>query len=120
MSIQQYEEALQGKLLLPTNELYEEKRQIWNSAVQTKPAAIVVCKTEQDVVEAVNYANARGLTIAVKGGGHHLAGFAVAEGSVVIDLSTMKTITVDEEAKTVEVAAGVKSGELTEKFKSMV
>ena len=113
MSIQQYEEALKGKLLLPTNELYEEKRQIWNSAIQSKPAAIIVCETEQDVVEAVNYANARGLTIAIKGGGHHLAGFAVAEGSVVVDLSEMKTITVNEETKTVEVAGGIKAGELT-------
>ena len=92
MSIQQYEQALQGKLLLPTNELYEEKCQIFNSAIQSKPAVIIVCETEQDVVKAVNYANARELTIAVKGGGHHLAGFAIAEGSVVIDQSAMKTI----------------------------
>ena len=113
MSIQQYEQALQGKLLLPTNELYEEKCQIFNSAIQPKPAVIIVCETEQDVVVAVNYANARSLTIAVKGGGHHLAGFAIAEGSVVIDQSAMKTITINEETKTVEVAAGVRAGELT-------
>ena len=113
MSIQQYEQALQGKLVLPTSELYDEKRQIWNSAVQSKPEAIIICETEQDVAEAVNYANARGLTIAVKGGGHHLAGFAVAEGSVVIDMSAMKTITVNEETKTVEVEAGIRAGELT-------
>lgn len=113
MSIQQYEQALQGKLLLPTNELYEEKCQIFNSAVQSKPAAIIVCETEQDIVEAVNYANARGLTIAIKGGGHHLAGFAIAEGSVAIDMSAMKTMTINEETKTVEAEAGVKAGELT-------
>lgn len=113
MSIQQYEQALQGKILLPTNELYEEKLQIFNSAIQSKPAAIIVCETEQDVVEAVNYANAKELTIAVKGGGHHLAGFAIAEGSVVIDQSAMKTITTNEATKTVEVEAGVRAGELT-------
>ena len=113
MSIQKYEQALQGKILLPSNELYEEKLQIFNSAIKSKPAAIIACETEQDVVEAVNYANARGLTIAVKGGGHHLAGFAIAEGSVVIDQSEMKNIKVNEETNTVEVAAGVRAGEVT-------
>ena len=57
-------------------------------------------------------AKAQNWSIAVKGGGHHLAGFAVAEGSLVIDTSNMKSIQVNENLKTVEVAAGVKSGEL--------
>lgn len=108
----QVEHGLGKQLILPTSEGYEERRQIFNSAIDFKPAAIVVCETEQDVVEAVKLAKAQNWSVAVKGGGHHLAGFSVAEGSLVIDMSNMKTIHVNESLKTVEVAAGVKSGEL--------
>ena len=112
MSNIQVEHELGSKLILPGSEQYDERRQIFNSAIDTKPAAMAVCDTEQDVAAAVKLAKAQNWSIAVKGGGHHLAGFAVAEGSLVIDTSNMKSIQVNENLKTVEVAAGVKSGEL--------
>jgi len=108
----QVEHELGSKLVLPNSDQYEERRQIFNSVIDYKPAAIVVCETEQDVVASVKLAKAQKWSVAVKNGGHHLAGFAVAEGSLVVDITNMKSIQVNENLKTVEVAAGVKSGEL--------
>ena len=105
-------EQLAGKILLPGEENYEGKRQVWNSAIDRKPAAIVVCENEQDVVAAVQYAKENGWTVSIRCGGHHVAGFAVAEGGLMIDVSQLKGIVVDRERKVVEVEAGVTSGEL--------
>lgn len=101
------------KLISLEDAQYDVKRQIFNSAIDFHPAAIAVCESSEDVVEAVQLAKANDWTVAVRGGGHHLAGFAVAQDSLVIDLSAMKQIVVNEETQTVSVEAGIKAGELT-------
>lgn len=101
------------KLISQEDAQYDVKRKIFNSAIDFKPTAIALCESTEDVVEAVQLAKTNQWTVAVRGGGHHLAGFAVAQHSLVIDLSAMKAIAVDEVHQTVTVEAGVKAGELT-------
>lgn len=104
---------LNGHFITQAHEQYEKSRQIWNAAIDQKPLAIVYCENEEQVVEAVKVAREHGLTISVRSGGHHIAGFAVADGSLTIDVSNIKTIAVDIEHHTITVGAGVKTGELT-------
>jgi FAD binding domain/Berberine and berberine like len=101
-----------GALLLPGEEGYDEARRVWNGAIDRKPALIARCAGADDVVEAVRFARERDLLISVRGGGHSVAGHAVCDGGVMIDLSLMKAIRVDPAAKTARAAGGVLWGEL--------
>ncbi|MFD1039763.1 FAD-binding oxidoreductase [Virgibacillus byunsanensis] len=101
------EEKLQtGHIILPDHELYEEKRKVWNGLINRYPAAIFECKSEEDVVSAVIYAQKKNLEISVRGGGHHLAGTAVCDDGVMIDLSSMNAVAVDAKRGFVEVEGG--------------
>lgn len=91
---------------------YDAARRIWNGAIDKHPALIVRCGGVSDVVEAVRYARAHELPVAVRGGGHNIAGNAVCDGGLVIDLSSMKGIRVDPQARTVRAEGGVTWGEL--------
>ena len=84
---------------------------MWNGLVDKRPAAILMCAKQEDVVEAVNAARASGLTLAVRGGGHSVAGASVCDGGLVIDLSRMKAVSVDPEQRTVRAEAGLRLGE---------
>ena len=87
-------EALKGKLtgtvILPEDDLYESARKVWNATIDKHPALIVRCATTSDVVCAVNFAKDNGLALAVRGGGHNIAGSAMCDDGVVVDLSLMK------------------------------
>jgi FAD/FMN-containing dehydrogenase len=100
-------ERFRGALLRPGEEGYDEARRIWNGAIDRHPALIARCAGADDVVEAVRYATDRGLPLSVRGGGHAVAGHAVAEGGVMVDLSLMKAITVDPAARTARAAGGL-------------
>ena len=76
----------------PTEEGYDEARRIWNGAIDRYPALIARCAGADDVVTAVRFARERDLLISVRGGGHAVAGHAVCDGGVMIDLSLMKAI----------------------------
>lgn len=112
MSSSKLENLFGSKLARPNEALYEEKRKIWNSAIDKNPALIVVCETEEDVVDAVKLAKENQWSISVRSGGHHIGGFAVCEGGLMIDVSNMNKIAVDVERKVVEVESGAKSGEV--------
>ena len=84
-----------GALLRPGEEGYDEARRIWNGAIDRRPALIARCAGADDVVEAVRFARERDLLVSVRGGGHAVAGHAVCDGGVMIDLSLMKAIRVD-------------------------
>jgi FAD/FMN-containing dehydrogenase len=110
-----YEELatrLRGELILPTDPAYDEARAVYNAMIDKYPAAVVRCRDTADVVAAVTFARAQGLEIAVRGGGHHAAGFGVWDGALVIDLSAMRGTTVDPEAHTVRVDAGATWGDV--------
>src|SRR5690242_8138753 len=88
-----------GEVLLPTDTGYDAARSVWNGAIDRRPAVIVRCLNSADVAQAIAFARRAGLEIAVRGGGHNYAGFAVCEGGVMIDLSRMNGVTVDPTAR---------------------
>ena len=110
----QFGSGLRGELLPPGEAEYEEARSLWNGVIDRRPALIVRCAVVEDVVACVNFARENGLLLAVRGGGHNVAGTASAEGGLVVDLSAMKSIEVDPERRTVRAGAGVTIGELDE------
>ena len=109
--IERLSTRLGGGVFLPKSDGYETARQVWNGLVDRRPAAIMMCAKREDVVEAVNAARASGLTLAVRGGGHSVAGASVCDGGLVIDLSRMKAVSVDTEQHTVRAEAGLRLGE---------
>jgi FAD/FMN-containing dehydrogenase len=96
-----------GALLQPGEEGYDEARRVWNGAIDRRPALIARCAGADDVVEAVRFARERDLLISVKGGGHAVAGHAVCDDGVMIDLSLMKAVSVDPSARTARAAGGM-------------
>jgi FAD/FMN-containing dehydrogenase len=86
---------------------YEEARRIWNSLFDAHPAVIVRPRCEKEVAAAVQYARARNLEIAIKGGGHHAAGYASTEGGMLFDMSGLRTISVDPGSRVVHAGAGL-------------
>jgi FAD/FMN-containing dehydrogenase len=96
-----------GALLRPGEEGYDEARRIWNGAIDRRPALIARCVGVDDVVAAVRFARDHDLPIAVRGGGHAVAGHAVCDDGLMIDLSLMKAITVDPVTRTARAAGGL-------------
>jgi FAD/FMN-containing dehydrogenase len=105
-------ESFRGELLLPTSPGYDTARRIWNGAFDRRPACIARCTGVADVVAAVRFARERDLVVAVRSGGHGVAGHAMCDGGLVIDLSPMKGVRVDPQARTATAQAGVLWGEL--------
>ncbi len=112
--VERFGSGLRGELLRPGEADYEEARALWNGVIDRHPALIVRCAVVEDVVACVNFARENDLLVAVRGGGHNVAGTASAEGGLVIDLSDMKSIEVDPAGRTVRAGAGVTIGELDE------
>jgi hypothetical protein len=110
--VQRFEASLRGGVLLPGTAAYDAARRVHNAMIDKRPALIVRCAGVSDVVNAVNFARENGLLVAVRGGGHNVAGMAVCDGGIVIDLSRMKGIRVDPPGRTVRAEAGVTWGEL--------
>ncbi len=108
-----------GALLRPGEEGYDEARRVWNGAIDRHPALIARCAGADDVVEAVKFARARDMLVSIRGGGHAVAGHAVCDGGVMIDLSLMKAVHVDAEERTVRAAGGVLWGELDRQTQSV-
>ena len=101
-----------GALLRPGEEGYDEARRVWNGAIDRRPALIARCAGADDVVEAVRFAREQDLPVSVRGGGHAVAGHAVCDDGVMIDLSLMRSVRVDPQARTARAAGGVLWGEL--------
>jgi FAD/FMN-containing dehydrogenase len=87
--------GLRGPVLLPADPGYDAARRVFNAMIDRRPAAIAQCLGTADVAHAVNFARIHGLRVSVKGGGHNVAGQAIAEGGLVIDLSGMRAVRVD-------------------------
>ena len=103
---------IRGQVLLPGTSGYERARRVFNAMIDRRPAAIVRCTRADDAVTAVRFARSHALPLAVKGGGHGVAGNAVCEGGLVLDLSPMKHVHVDAGCRTVTAEAGVTLREL--------
>src|SRR3989442_2633419 len=110
-AIDQLAQGFSGKLLSPGGDGYDAVRTIFNAMIDRRPALIARCATTQDVVAAVNFARERDLLVSVKGGGHAPTGHAVCDGGLMIDLSLMKKVTVDPQARMATAEGGVTWGE---------
>jgi FAD/FMN-containing dehydrogenase len=98
--------SLRGSLLLPSDADYDVSRTLWNAMIDRRPAAIVRAAGSADVMQAVNFAREHRLLLAVKGGGHNIAGKAACDGGLMIDLSAMKSVRVDPTARLARVEPG--------------
>jgi FAD/FMN-containing dehydrogenase len=101
-----------GTLLGPGDAGYEEARRVHNGLIDRRPALIAQCRDAGDISTAIGAAADAGLPVTVRGGGHNVAGKAVQDGAVMIDLSQMKDVQVDPDAKTIRAQGGVLWGEL--------
>ena len=104
--------AFTGVLIRPGDREYESARRVWNGMVDRRPALIARCADEDDVVAAVRFAREHGFPLAVRGGGHNVAGNAVCDAGVVIDLSTQRAVEVDPVARTARVSPGALLGDV--------
>ncbi len=100
-------EGFAGQVVQPEDPGYDGVRRVHNGLIDRRPAAIARCTGTADVVAAINAARVHGWEISVRGGGHNVAGTAVTEGGLMIDLSPMKGIHVDPAARTVRAQGGV-------------
>lgn len=104
--------GFRGQLLGPLDAGYDEARRVWNARVDRRPTLIASCGSPEDVRHALAMARRDGLAVSIKSGGHHVAGAAVADRGLVIDLSPLKSIDVAPERRVARAGAGVLWGEL--------
>ena len=98
---------LRGELCYPGEPGYEQARQIWNAMIDKHPAAVIRAAGAADVMRAVELAREHQLILSIRGGGHHIAGNAVCDGGLMLDLSPMKSVRIDPSARTARVEPGV-------------
>ena len=104
-------QTLRGNVCLPQEAGYDEARTIWNAMINRRPGAVVRCRGAADIVAAVRFAREHGVLLAVRGGGHNIAGNAVCEGGLLIDLSLMRSVRVDPASRTARVEPGATLGD---------
>ena len=104
--------GLRGALCLPGDAGYDEARSLWNAMIDKRPAAIVRAAGAADVMQTVKLASQHNLLLAVRGGGHNIAGNAVCDGGLMLDLSLMRSVRVDPAARTARVEPGARLGDL--------
>jgi hypothetical protein len=104
--------SLGERLILPGAPRYDQARRVWNGMIDRRPAAIARCRGVSDILQCLRFARTYDLVVAVRGGAHNVAGFGTCDGGLVIDLSSMRGITVDARARTARVQGGVTWGDL--------
>ena len=104
--IDEFKTKFRGDVLLQDDADYDEVRQIWNATIDRKPALIARCAAADDVVQAVKFARNNDLLVSIRGGGHNIAGNAVCDDGLMIDLSLMKRVEVDAKTRRATVEPG--------------
>jgi len=102
----EFKAHFRGDLVLPGDAGYDDVRAIWNATVNRKPALIARCTRPEDVVQAVKFGRQHNLLVSIRGGGHNIAGNAVCDDGIMIDLSPMKSVRVDAKARRATVEPG--------------
>lgn len=104
--VAQLRAALRGDVIAPGDAAYDETRRVWNGMIDRRPALICRARNAADVVAAVGFAREQGLAVSVRAGGHNVAGYAVGDGALMIDLSLMNAVRVDPERRRAQVGGG--------------
>jgi len=104
--VEGFRTTLRGPVLQPGDPDYDSARSIWNAMIDRRPALIARCKGSADVAASVDFARAHGVPLAVRGGGHNIAGNAICDDGLVIDLTGMRGVHVDAEARRARVDGG--------------
>ena len=107
-ALARFKDILRGELLRPGEDGYEEARKVWNRLIDKRPSLIVRCAGAGDVVHSVRFAREHDLVVAVRAGGHSIAGTCISDGGLMIDLSPMRGMQVDPTGRTVRAQAGLK------------
>jgi FAD/FMN-containing dehydrogenase len=110
-TVQQLQAGLHGELLRPGDAGYDVARQVFNGMIDKQPALIVRCADTADVITALTFARTHDLLVAVRGGGHSVAGMSVCDGGLLIDLSRMKGIQADPAGRIARAQPGLRLGE---------
>ncbi len=110
--MQAFRARLRGALLEPSDAEYERARRVWNGMIDRSPAAIARCATGAEVADAIGIAREHDLPLAVRGGGHNIAGYGTCDDGVVIDLSPMRAVRVDPARRVARVEGGAVWGDL--------
>jgi len=116
--IQKFRESLRGQTFCPGDAGYDVARAVPNAMIDRHPAIIARCADSDDVIACVRFAREHDLIVAVRGGGHSVAGKSVCDGGLMIDLSAMKDIRVDSAQRTVRAETGLKLGEFDRETQS--
>src|ERR687884_214363 len=109
--IERFQTAFRGEVIQPDDFRYETARKIWNASIDKYPGLIARCSGVADVIAAVNFARENELLVAVRGGGHNVAGRALCDQGIVIDLSAMRGVLVDPKTRVVQVQGGATLGD---------
>ncbi|HEY2120824.1 MAG TPA: FAD-dependent oxidoreductase, partial [Candidatus Acidoferrum sp.] len=109
--VNRWQSQFHGQLITPNQDGYDASRRIWNGMIDRRPALIARCISVSDVRAALKLARAENLGISVRGGGHAVAGTAVCDGGLMIDLSLMKGLQVDPLSREIVAGPGVLWGE---------
>jgi hypothetical protein len=105
-AVESFKAGFEGVALTPGDERYDEARALWNGWFDKRPAVVARCRTTQDVVSGVRFARESGLPLAVRGGGHSLAGLSSCDRGIMLDLSLMRDVVVDAPGQTARVRPG--------------
>jgi FAD/FMN-containing dehydrogenase len=107
-----WKSRLRGPVLTPADGGYEDSRTVWNSMIDRRPALVARCLGTGDVIECVRFARDHNLLLSMKGGGHNIAGLAVADGALMLDMSLMRGVWVDPSAGLARAQAGCVLGDV--------
>ncbi|MBI5719947.1 MAG: FAD-binding oxidoreductase [Burkholderiales bacterium] len=107
-----FKTAFKGQVLTPDDPAFDATRKVWNATIDRRPGLVARCTGTADVIEAVRFAKKHGLLSSVRGGGHNIAGLAVCEGGLMIDLSLLRGVWVDPARRVAQAQAGCTLGDL--------
>jgi len=109
---QNFSNGIRGQIILKGDATYDEERKVYNGMINRKPGAIVKCRNVADVMSCVNFCRDHGILMAIRGGGHNAGGLGMCDDGLVIDMSLMKGIRIDQKLNTVRAEGGVLLGDL--------
>jgi len=118
--VSELKQGIRGQLVLPGDPTYDQARRVWNGMVDKRPAAVIYCAGADDVVASVTFARSHNLLVAVRAGGHNIAGSSACDAGLVIDLSHMKQIAIDPVRRLARAEAGLIWASSTRPLRRMV